>query len=519
MGNGRLNQDIGYGSATVWNPQFAVQNFGNLIQQQKLKQQADNDMLATEISKVRSDGLRNDADREAFFKQYNDIKNQAIGVQSERDPMKRSMAKAQIKDQLLRLQDYAQRSKQQGANEQAWAKSYMANPVQWGDDALKQYQASSQSALTAPTVVKDFTTLQRKPNIDKINKDIAGIVAGNLKSQIWQTDRKSGKEGNMTGTFEMDKRAINPEQVYLGAANYYDLHPDFQRQLQQSFPDLYANNDPQQAKALALKQYVDTGLQSGVFGAINESGKERFRADRAPDRFYEHALWRIEHPSGNGTMQSPAQTLIAGDPSNGISGMQQGGVGTGEKFINLAPKAQYGGKTPTIGVDQETGEHLFQFPAQIGPKDRAAIKFNDDLRKKYEKNPEKIGGFFGMGGEKIPFEKSKLAIQLKPEVTIKRPAQTYRLNPASPDYLAQAAELAKEQNINLSQLNQIEGKKGNRGQIQQAQGGKAPVQKKEAERPTGATLIKVSLNGQEGEVPLDKYMDFKKKYPQAKRIN
>ncbi len=62
---------------------------------------------------------------------------------------------------------------------------------------------------------------------------------------------------------------------------------------------------------------------------------------------------------------------------------------------------------------------------------------------------------------------------------------------------------------------------GGKGKVQ---GGLNPVNAskqtpKQESRPTGSTMIRVSINGQTGEIPLDKYMEFKKKYPQAKRIN
>lgn len=300
MPNGRLDIGNSIGEAAVWNPLIPVQQFNSLVMQKKARTQAENDALAAELSKVKSDGLRNDADRQEFFKRYENIKNTAISTRGERDPLKKAMAKAQIKDELLRLQDYANRSKEQGAKEADWAKAYMANPVAWGDNSLKAYQQSAQSPLDAPTLVKDFTTLQRQPDVDKINKDLSGLIAGNLKQQVWKTNRSIGKKGNMAGTYETDMREVNPEDIYKGAVNYYDLHPDFQRQLQTQYADLYAQNDPKQAKALAIKDYIDQGIQSGAFGASKEYGKEEFTPDKVPDNWKEKYDYRRANPIRSG---------------------------------------------------------------------------------------------------------------------------------------------------------------------------------------------------------------------------
>lgn len=509
MANGQLNIGAGVGEASVWNPNQMVQNFGNILARQQAKRQQEQQLLASELAKVKTDGLRNDADRKVFFDRYSNIKSLASQIPYEKNNWKKTQLKAQVDQGLLELQDYAVRSKQQGANELAWTKSYMSNPEHWGDDALKAAQKSKQLALTDNGVINDFTTLQRQPNIDKINKDLSLAVAANLKGQGWQTIQQKATQGNKTGVNVLNQRAVNPEEVLVTTGMYYDSHPDMQRLMQIQYPEIYANNDPKTAKALALSQYIDTGLKSQAFGPISESKPREFRADWRPDTYYAHLAAREAAKAGSSSDLTPAQTLI--------TQMQTQVPGSGEKLISLAPVAQYAGKKPVIKIDQNTGEHVFEFPAQISGKDKDAINFNEKLRAQYEKNPEKKGGVFGIGGTKIPFEQSTKFKELKPEEVIKRPAQSYKLNPASPDYLAKAAEMAKEQNINLPQLNTTESKKGGRGQIDAAV--KAPEKVREVKKESSPKTVRVTLNGQEGEIPLDKYIEFKKKYPKAQRIN
>jgi hypothetical protein len=146
--------------------------------------------------------------------------------------------------------------------------------------------------------------------------------------------------------------------------------------------------------------------------------------------------------------------------------MQQGAAGSGEKLLSLAPQGQYGKLQPHISVDPNTGEHIFSYPAQVDSKNIAA-------NNEYKANQAAAGN---------DVDPTKLKAE------IKAPAKTYRINPASPEYVAQAAQMAKEQNINLNQLNQIEGVKGGHGQIQQAQGVTQVAKPTQQSAPNQASL-------------------------------
>jgi hypothetical protein len=170
MGNGPLQQGIGYGDATVWNPNVPIQNFTNMLAQRKQQEQANNDEIAAQLTKVKSDGLRNDADREVFAKKFADIRANAIAGAGETNGIKKSLVKAQTTQQLLGLQDYVNRSKQQGAAEQAFGRSYMANPTPWADSAIAAHRKSIAAPLDSPDIIKDYTTQQRQVDVAKGNE-------------------------------------------------------------------------------------------------------------------------------------------------------------------------------------------------------------------------------------------------------------------------------------------------------------------------------------------------------------
>lgn len=291
----------GDGEAGIFNDGGLLNLYGNLLAKQQQRKQQEQQMLANELASVRSDGLRNDADRQVFFNKYNDIKNIAAQVPYEKNNWAKAKLNAQVQQGLKELDNYAQRSKQQGANESDWSKSYMARPELWDDAALAAAQASKKAALDSDGIISDFTTLQRKPNVDKINKDLSSMVKANLASQRWQDQITKGTEGNKTGVFVNSSRQVNTEGLYHGAANYYDISHDFQRHLQTLYPDAFNTDNPTQAKANAIKQYVDDAIASKSLGATTETKPQKFNADwkpDKPDRYYEHKLWDLAHKQG-----------------------------------------------------------------------------------------------------------------------------------------------------------------------------------------------------------------------------
>jgi len=173
----------------------------------------------------------------------------------------------------------------------------------------------------------------------------------------------------------------------------------------------------------------------------------------------------------NANQLTPAQILT--------NNMRSGDPAVINHFIELAPKAQYGGEKPTFTIDKLTGNHIIQFPPQVVPNEKN-IEANKVAKKRYDNRPKTISDVLGFGSTKVPFEKSAKYAQ---ETTVKKPAAAYILNPNDPKgYMGQASQIAVDQNIKLPQLNQILGKRGGRGLIE-------PV----ATQGKGAPKIKVTI--------------------------
>lgn len=442
MGVGHLDIGQGVGGAQVFGSNPAIQTYANILQQQKVKRDADNKYLADTLAQAKPEGLRNDADRASFFKKYQDLKTQGIAAENEPDKFKKAMALANVRQGVMDLNSYVDESKKQAAKENSFTQQYMANPTAWSDQSIDQHRKSTNLAVDDPNVVKDYTTLARQPDLVKLDNRLKHVRDNELLSGIQGEDMITGRQkvGNKMVNTIQTKYTADPADVAHAYLNEFDINPDFQHHLVSQYGHAIPPGlSPQDQKAALVGAYVKD------LGEVSKYGPVKDKPDAAPDRFYDHEEWLIKHglktPDGQLT---PAQSLI--------TGMQQGQPGTGEKLISLAPKGQYGNTNkPHIDIDQ-VGNHIFKFPDQI---DQKALEYNQAIKKKWDKeNP----------GE--PFDPTDKDYKLK-QVVIK-PAKIYTLNPASNTYLADAAQMATEQNINLSHLNQIESKKGGRGQIPQA---------------------------------------------------
>lgn len=472
MGVGHLDIGTGIGDTQVFNPSPAIQMYGQMLAQRKVKQDADNKYLADTLAKGYDPStLRNDADRASYVKQYADIKQNAIESESEKDPMKKALALANVRQQLGNLETYAANSKKQGLQEHAFAQSYMQNPSNWDESTIEKYRKSKESELNSDDAIKDFTTLQRRVDPDKVDKEYEAhrqLLTKNL--QYDNGTQTPATVAGKKGAYVVQSRGL-PMDGDNGALestlHWATSQPDVQKSLQDRYPTIQAAT-PQATLALRVKQYmIDKGDKDGIYDKTKPTFKEEYKPAAAPKPSWLEDYW-LRHagvpynpnPPGQAisNQQTPAQTLIVGDPTKKIAGLQQNDPAAMEKFLNLIPKGQYPHmEAPKQAIDPQTGEQLYEFPAHVNEK---AIEYNKKLKEEWDAKKENKGKPYQAGLGWKPLQ-SEIVVAPK----------TYKVNPASPDYLSRMAEVAKEQNINLNQLNQIEGVKGGHGQIQQAKGG------------------------------------------------
>src|SRR3982751_6663533 len=129
MGVGHLDIGESIGDAKVFNPNPAIQMYGQILAQRRVKQDADNKYLGDILAKGYDPStLRNDADRASYIKKYGDIKQAAINIADEKDLVKKALGLAQVRQQLGDLGTYAENSKKQGLQEHAFSQAYLTNP-------------------------------------------------------------------------------------------------------------------------------------------------------------------------------------------------------------------------------------------------------------------------------------------------------------------------------------------------------------------------------------------------------
>jgi len=130
MGNGRLNIGVGQGGATIWNSQPAIQAFGNIVAQQRAQRDAENKDLVDQMSKIRTDGLR-EGDRNGFNTRYNDWRDTTI--QANNTPGNSDARIKLLGDAKRKLDDlhtFIGQSKQQGTDYNQKANMFLQGQFQ-----------------------------------------------------------------------------------------------------------------------------------------------------------------------------------------------------------------------------------------------------------------------------------------------------------------------------------------------------------------------------------------------------
>jgi len=461
--NNAILYGIGQGSAQIINNGEINNGFAQLLAKQQAQRQQEVKALADQQAQLKPEGLRNDADRKDFFNQVDDWRNKAVSAQNERDPYKKALLKSQADNAYLQAQDLVSKSKQRAQIENQLSNHLLDDTFrhQYKDDAVNTFLNGKQLSVNDPNLPNP-DMMARQVDHRKIMDLLDKADQAALKQTQYSTPIITNqKVGNRVMPFIQQNRTLDPADRAQMYSQMYDTQPDIKKFFNDVYPQAFqAGLSPKAQRDAAIQQYIkDSGDVSEFHAPVPKP--------EPVDNFYSHYAYELAHPrAGAANSQlTPAQMIIAGNPTNGQPGMLQGDQTAMNRFISLHPKGQYGGKEPEATVDPLTNEHVFKFPAQVVP-DEKAIKDNQKLRASYNNNPEKQGCILGFGGTPIPIEKSKKAALLQPEVKVKRPAQEYRLNPADGQtYISQAAQMAADQNIKLPQLNQILGQKSGHGMI------------------------------------------------------
>lgn len=397
---------------------------------------------------------------------YNAIVQAHQAARAERDPQKKGVLNQQVNALQNDLLYKTAQSKEANTDIHKYSDLPLTHPDNIHPDFIKNLSGLANTSTFAPNYQDAKNTFENNAFLPK------SVDWGKTFKDISDPLIKKGETSQII-TDPVTKELVTQKQVtnsldkdaYTTAIANSLKDPIKLRQAQGAF----GGNSPVET----AQKMVDASY-GGINGSLDNSKTQgtpfetgATKSNRILSREQELALWKQKHGIGeNGAQLTPYQVLVAGNRSNGTPGMLQGNVDAMKRLQGLAPKAQYGNTPiPEPTIDPATGEHVLNFPAQVVKDDKNA-QLNDVLRKKYAATPEKQGGVLGFGGTPIPFEKSKAFGKLLPEFKEKKPAVTYRLNPADPKgYLGQVDALSADQNIKPAALNSLLGGKGGRGEI------------------------------------------------------
>lgn len=284
-----VSTGIGSGEAQVFNNGNTINIYARMLQQQQAKRAAEEQLLASELSQVKVDGIR-EPDRQEFFNKYQELKDIAAKVPYERNTFAKAQLKAEINKKLLEVNDFAQRSKTYGKSYTDLQGRLLDSRLrdQFTDDAVSQVQQANKLPMSDPRFIKDFTSLGRQVDAEKIDKMVGGIDATLLKKSAWGNPvMTKGAQGDKNGVMVYNKREVTPTEQISAYANIYDAEPNFRKYIQDQYGDLFAQN-PQQAKALAIKDFADKRRATGT---LSESTAPQFKPDYKPENWREKMLF------------------------------------------------------------------------------------------------------------------------------------------------------------------------------------------------------------------------------------
>ncbi len=388
----------------------ALQELQQGIAQQRRQQQLDNKDYAAQVAKLNFGGAK-DADLDYLQKQYGGILNTFAELRANNNPRTRAELGQKLQQQQNEFLYSIEKSKQANKQELELAELPLNPNANLEPDAPDRIIGLTRLSTFDPTRPKMYEeTVGRlfAPKPVDWNKETGTIFKGLLGKETNTAIEKDPTTGMLvnkkTVTESVDKNA------YMQGVLNRLKDPQVLRAAKRDFGGDTEAQVAQNITNATYDNYAKALSPDITTGQPFETPAQRDARSLAKQK--EFALWKEANGlSGTSTKLTPAQILI--------NNMKNSVPNSGEKFLSLIPNDQYDGEKPKIGILKNTGEQVFTFPSYM--------KGNAYIDKK-----------------------------------------VYKLNPNSPDYLSQVAQMAADQNVNLSRLNSIEAEKGGRGQIEPA---------------------------------------------------
>jgi len=467
QGVGQLDIGIGQGAAQVFNPNPAIQQYAQNLAQNKAKHEAEVKQLGDELAKGYDPaGLRNDADRSAYIKQYNDIKQSAIDAENEKDKTKKALALAQVRQKLSDLGSFSEGSKKQGIFERQLAMEHLKNPYLYDDDTAQKILAGKDKVWNDNGVIKDASQVVRGVDPSKVDAEFQKNLKNWANTQKWQDVKKDDVVAGNKGQWTYQQRGIpltGDNGLLEDTMNFATSNKDFQKYLHDTYPNIQGNDDPSTLSLRAAKYLHDKGYGNGYSEQKDNKFNRAKNEELTPGERLSAYHWSLEHNKD-------------GSPKYGAGGQNATAI-TAENvrnstdpkvFVPLIKSAlpqsrlKNGDVSITTDIDPKNGQtvHVFSFPNKLTKQQE---KENDNLKSSYPKTSikgDKIPGsenIFGVGKKFKPFEQSETYKQKYHQGD----KQEYRISTADPQsYDLQFADMLKDQGASDAEINKILGKTG-----------------------------------------------------------
>lgn len=427
---------IGQGNAQVL-PQSnsGIQLLQQLVQRRQLEKQKEDALAQAQLQKLDYNKTR-EADQDKFINDYRNIQGTYSQLRTTTDPIQRMRLTNALQGQQKDFMHNVNLSQQAMENEKFLGQFGITHANDVKDDYNKQFHNLTNVSVFDPKYQQQvgYFNDPTAPKYD-FNKFEKGELLPGSQTRVADFGKNVKQRiGNYSGIAQVEGTDLNKDMLKANITKKALGDKNFTKALLQQFPGSDITG--------AVDQYANS---------VYDTNKDNFgrklkhiggQFDERPDKFYEHYNYALAHPKAgaSATQMSPAQILV--------TGMKEGQPGTGEKLLSLVPKGQYGGYKPYIRKGETEGEQVFRFPAQQ-PTDKKSLQNNKDV----------------IDDWKSEHGNAPMDEETKAKLIFKTPEKEYKLNTNADDYHAQVAQMAKDQNINLTQLNQIEAKKGGKGQI------------------------------------------------------
>jgi len=246
------------GAFPIYDTSRSVNTYTSNLAKQAAQRAAEQKALQDDLGKIKIDGLR-DADKEDYFKGFEDWRSTAQAAAKERDFRTKAQLQSDSDRKYLELQSLVNKSKEYGKMHQDVSGRFLDNKFrdQFTDDAVEVWRKSGQLPISSKDIVLDPTALSRQLDLSGIQKKITDIDEDLLKQAKYANPvTRRVTSNNRTGTESIYSRSVDPKQQALAYGMAYDTDRDLRAYMHKQYENEFASMPEDQAKAFAIQDMV-----------------------------------------------------------------------------------------------------------------------------------------------------------------------------------------------------------------------------------------------------------------------